>query len=43
MGWLLLLEYGVASATVAVGWSGYVNSLLLGIGVMIPPELTAAL
>ncbi len=42
MGWLLLLEYGVAAATVAVGWSGYINSFLLGFGVMIPPELTAA-
>lgn len=42
MGWLLLLEYGVAAATVAVGWSGYMNSFLLGFGVMIPPEFTAA-
>ncbi|OYW14399.1 MAG: amino acid permease, partial [Rhodospirillales bacterium 12-54-5] len=42
MGWLLLLEYGVAAATVAVGWAGYINSFLLGFGVMIPPELTAA-
>lgn len=42
MGWLLLLEYGVAASTVAVGWSGYINSFLLGLGVMIPPELTAA-
>lgn len=42
MGWLLLLEYGVAAATVAVGWSGYVNSFLLGFHIMIPPELTAA-
>jgi APA family basic amino acid/polyamine antiporter len=42
MGWLLLLEYGVAAATVAVGWSGYINSFLLGFGVMIPPELTTA-
>ncbi len=42
MGWLLLLEYGVAAATVAVGWSGYINSFLLGFGVMIPPEMTAA-
>jgi basic amino acid/polyamine antiporter, APA family len=41
MGWLLLLEYGVAAATVAVGWSGYINSFLLGFGVMLPPELTA--
>ena len=42
MGWLLLLEYGVAASTVAVGWSGYINSFLLGFGVMIPPEFTAA-
>jgi basic amino acid/polyamine antiporter, APA family len=42
MGWLLLLEYGVAAATVAVGWAGYMNSFLLGFGIMIPPELTAA-
>lgn len=42
MGWLLLLEYGVAAATVAVGWAGYINSFLLGMGVVIPPEFTAA-
>ena len=42
VGWLLLLEYGVAASTVAVGWAGYINSFLLGFGVMIPPELTAA-
>jgi APA family basic amino acid/polyamine antiporter len=42
MGWLLLLEYGVAAATVAVGWSGYINSFLLGFHIMIPPQLTAA-
>ncbi len=42
MGWLLLLEYGVAAATVAVGWAGYMNSFLLGFGIMIPPEFTAA-
>jgi basic amino acid/polyamine antiporter, APA family len=42
MGWLLLLEYGVAAATVAVGWSGYMNSFLLSFGVVIPPELTTA-
>jgi len=43
MGWLLLLEYGIAAATVAVGWSGYINSFLLGLHVMIPPQFTAAL
>ena len=42
MGWLLLLEYGVAGSTVAVGWSGYLVSFLEGFGVYIPPQLTAA-
>jgi len=40
MGWLLLLEYGIAASTVAVGWSGYVVSFLGNFGVIIPPELT---
>ena len=39
MGWLLLLEYGVAASTVAVGWSGYVVSFLKGFGVIVPPAL----
>ena len=42
VGWLLLLEYGVAASTVAVGWAGYINSFLLSLGVMIPPALTTA-
>lgn len=41
MGWLLILEYGLASATVAVGWAGYLNNILLHVGVLIPPELAA--
>ncbi|HET6474184.1 MAG TPA: amino acid permease [Pseudomonadales bacterium] len=36
MGWLLLLEYGVAASTVAAGWTGYVVSLLRDFGVHIP-------
>ena len=42
MGWLLLLEYGVAASTVAVGWSGYIVSFLHNFGIVIPPELTSA-
>jgi APA family basic amino acid/polyamine antiporter len=42
MGLLLLLEYGLAASTVAVGWSGYLVSLAADIGVHIPPEFTAA-
>ncbi len=42
MGVLLLLEYGVAASTVAVGWSGYTISLLHDLGINIPAALTAA-
>ncbi len=42
MGLLLVLEYGLAASTVAVGWSGYVVSFLHDIGVNIPPELTSS-
>src|SRR5471030_486782 len=39
MGLLLLLEYGLAASTVAVGWSGYFVSLLHDMHLVIPPEL----
>ncbi|MEQ1607410.1 MAG: amino acid permease [Hyphomonadaceae bacterium] len=42
MGVLLLLEYGVAASTVAVGWSGYTVSLLHDLGINLPAALTAA-
>lgn len=39
----LLLEYGVATAAVAVGWSGYVNKLLQNLfGFHVPHALSAA-
>lgn len=39
----LLLEYGVATAAVAVGWSGYLNKLLHNLfGVELPHALSAA-
>lgn len=40
MGALLLLEYGLAASVVAVGWGGYVVSLLADFGIAIPAELT---
>jgi APA family basic amino acid/polyamine antiporter len=40
MGALLLLEYGLAASVVAVGWSGYVVSLLGDFGLVIPSFLT---
>ncbi len=42
MGLLLLLEYGVAASTVAVGWSGYVVSLLDQFHIHVPTALTIA-
>ncbi len=42
MGWLLVLEYGLAASTVAVGWSGYMVSFLGSLGIVIPPEYAAA-
>jgi APA family basic amino acid/polyamine antiporter len=40
MGALLLLEYGLAASVVAVGWGGYVVSLLADFGLHIPPQFT---
>jgi APA family basic amino acid/polyamine antiporter len=42
IGWDLILEYLFAASTVAVGWSGYVVSLLKDMGINIPAEYTAA-
>jgi APA family basic amino acid/polyamine antiporter len=42
IGWDLILEYALSAATVAVGWSGYFVSFLKGIGMHMPPTLTAA-
>jgi len=42
IGWNLILEYLFAAGTVAVGWSGYVVSLLEQLGVHLPPALTNA-
>lgn len=36
IGWDLLLEYGMDGATVAIGWSGYVQDALRAIGVGLP-------
>jgi APA family basic amino acid/polyamine antiporter len=41
MGWLLVLEYGIAASTVAVGWSGYVVSMLHDFGVNFPTIMVA--
>src|SRR6202012_4256120 len=42
MGLLLLLEYGLAASTVAVGWAGHCVRLLHDLHLDIPAALTAA-
>jgi len=42
IGWNLILEYLFAAATVAVGWSGYVVSLVEQLGMHLPDALTNA-
>ncbi len=42
IGWDLILEYGVASAAVAIGWSGYLNRLLASLGLPLPALLRLA-
>jgi APA family basic amino acid/polyamine antiporter len=42
IGWDLMLEYGLATSAVSVGWSGYLQSLLAGLGLTLPTVLTAA-
>ncbi len=42
IGWDLLLEYGLATSTVAVGWSGYFQSLIKGFDIVLPEALRAA-
>jgi basic amino acid/polyamine antiporter, APA family len=39
VGWALVLEYAVAAGAVGVGWSGYMNGLLLSAGIPLPMSL----
>ncbi len=42
IGWDLILEYAVGAVTVAIGWSGYVASLLKDIGLPLPGAIAKA-
>ncbi len=42
IGWDLVLEYAVGAATVANGWSGYFQSVLLKFGLVVPVALSGA-
>jgi len=43
IGWALVLEYAFGAATVAVGWSGFVNSLVSFFGTKLPFNPTPGL
>lgn len=42
IGWILILEYLFACSSVAVGWSGYVISLIQDIGIHLPTSISGA-
>jgi basic amino acid/polyamine antiporter, APA family len=42
IGWDLILEYALGSATVAVGWSGNFVTLLQQLGISFPPSISGA-
>jgi basic amino acid/polyamine antiporter, APA family len=42
IGWDLVLEYAVGAATVANGWSGYFQSVLAKVGIIVPIALSGA-
>jgi APA family basic amino acid/polyamine antiporter len=42
IGWDLVLEYAMGASTVAVGWSGYMVSLLHNFGIDVPAAYAAA-
>jgi APA family basic amino acid/polyamine antiporter len=42
IGWDLILEYAVGAATVANGWSGYFQSVLLKLGIAVPVAFAGA-
>lgn len=42
IGWDLILEYGAAASSVAVGWAGYANNGLLFLGIHLPASLLNA-
>lgn len=39
IGWMLILEYTVATSAVSVGWSGYMNNAMQAMGIGLPDVL----
>ncbi|HEX9406909.1 MAG TPA: amino acid permease, partial [Thermoanaerobaculia bacterium] len=42
IGWDLVLEYAVGSATVATGWSGYFQNVLAKLGIVLPSTMQSS-
>lgn len=42
IGWDLVLEYGAAASSVAVGWAGYMNNALIALGITLPSSVLSA-
>ena len=40
MGWIMVLQYLVASAAVAIGWSSYAVALVTSTGIALPPVIS---
>src|SRR5258708_3023182 len=40
IGWDLTLEYAIGNVAVAISWANYMNTLLEGFGIKLPPWLT---
>lgn len=40
IGWDLMLEYAIGNVAVAISWANYMNTLLEGLGIKLPPWLT---
>ncbi|HEX3367459.1 amino acid permease [Phenylobacterium sp.] len=41
VGWLILMDFGLAGASLAVGWAAYLVSLLHSFGIILPAVLTS--
>src|SRR3954468_4893698 len=40
IGWDLMIEYAIGNVAVAISWANYMNTLLAGFGIHLPPWLT---
>ena len=43
IGWDLIIEYAIGNVAVAISWANYMNTLLEGFGIKLPPWMTIEL